>query len=199
MLNFPTSHTTLRLNWGEKAPASNKIRISIVDVFISFCFTINVKTSHLPFPFFLPRRAKKKCYSLLRKNVSLEFYVFVQLLIDRGKRTRNNVVSRTFFYRPIYYNQKNERRENISTYQNTQSLVRMHISTSTLGKRALHTTKSTASVLFRKLYFSIFHTHLLPAYFIAFFECDLFFVFFFRGDFKICFPVKRRKKALQSG
>ena len=56
------------------------------------------------------------------RNVSLEFYVVVQLLIDMRQRragerrsrpksslyavARNNVVSRSLFYRPIYYNQK---------------------------------------------------------------------------------------------
>lgn len=34
---------------------------------------------------------------------------------------RNNVVPYTFFYRPIYYNQRNERRENISTFKHIRT------------------------------------------------------------------------------
>lgn len=39
----------------------------------------------------------------------------------RVRRARNNVVSHTFFYRPIYYNQKNERRENFSNLKHIET------------------------------------------------------------------------------
>jgi hypothetical protein len=83
--------------------------------------------------------------------VSLEFYVVVQLLIDREKRdgkmcttysARNNVVSHTLFYRPIYYNQKNERREylDISKHAKTRSsaFVVSYIVFESFAEESLH-------------------------------------------------------------
>lgn len=119
--------------------------------------------------------------------MSLEFYVAVQLLIDTGgggKRekkcvrvARNNVVSCTFFYRPIYYNQKNERRENISRR------IRSHITARNAEfkwlmmarelRGALDAATSTASVP-SESFILAFSIHIYyQRTLLHFFECDL--------------------------
>lgn len=114
-------------------------------------------------------------------NVSLEFYTGVQLLIDKEKRDAKHCARMaggggvimlfvyTFFYRPIYYNRKYGR-------ESQHSGAPQHARTGSGGPRpatADELSKSTRCVLSRELYISIFHSHLLPPYFIAFFECDL--------------------------
>lgn len=123
--------------------------------------------------------------------MSLEFYVVVQLLIDMEKkrdaknvyvrRARNNVVQRSvFFYRPIYYNQKSERRENISRHLSISKHAKSCSSdfSKALNRRIMicrlsHAEQSTESVLFTSsiLAFSI-HIYYQRTL-LHFFECDL--------------------------
>jgi hypothetical protein len=110
---------------------------------------------------------------------------------------RNNVVSHTLFYRPIYYNQKNERRENISTYQNTQRPVRV-LSSTKARLKSLNTAKSTASVRFSSfiLAFSIhiYYQRTLLHFLNVIYREMNFLCIFFSGGFKICFVAEQRKK-----
>lgn len=146
-----------------------------------FIFTINVKTSR---------------HKLLRseKNVSLEFYAFVQLLIDRVREKKRVIMLFCihFFIAQFIITRKTRGARisrRIKARKNSfEWIFSREPCWSFSTPQNIPTACFSASFIL-----AFFHTHLLPPYFIAF--LNVIYVFCV-GILKFVFPVEREEKGL---
>lgn len=138
----------------------------------SKCFALCVNFSFKRRIVSRPKNSARKCVTRIlywRSIINRQREARRKALRSYGRRRRNNVVRIHIFYRPIYYNRKYGR----ESQQSGAPTTREDWIEGPRPATADESSKSTRCVLSRELYISIFHSHLLPPYFIAFFECDL--------------------------